>query len=100
MRPDDLPLNTWHRPAIPSDIVEAIEKEDLLSLDGVYGDKRVGDPLEYDHLRLIGTHGLVEIVVFNRGITLFTTDNERVVRIHRVLCKLNDAADGRSPMGD
>ena len=100
MKPDDLPVKIWPNAAMPSEIRQAIEKEDLLSLGGVYGDERVGDPMEYDHLRLIGTDGVVEIVVFNRGITLFTTDNEKVRRIHRVLCKLNDAIDGKASRAD
>ena len=55
----------------------------------VYGDKSVGDPAEYDNLKLVLTDDTVEITVFNRGITLFMSDDERVRRIHRVLCKLD-----------
>ena len=50
--------------------------------------KDAGDPVEYDHLRLVLTDDVVEIEVFNRGITLFTTDDEKIKRIHRVLCQL------------
>jgi hypothetical protein len=35
------------------------------------------------------TDDTVEITVFNRGITLLTSDDERVQRIHRVLCRLD-----------
>jgi hypothetical protein len=94
MTPDDLPLKTWHGPAIPAEIRQAIEVEDLLSLGGVYGDRRVGDPMEYDHVKLIGPDDAVEITFYNRGITLFTTDDEVIRRIHRVLCTLSDAVGG------
>jgi hypothetical protein len=69
---------------------KSINKEDILNLGGVYGDKDAGDPTEYDHLRLVLTDDVVEIKVFNRGITLLFTDDEKVKRIHRVLCKLDD----------
>ena len=34
-----------------------------------------------------------EITVFNRGIALLLSDDERIRRIHRVLCKLQDSAN-------
>jgi hypothetical protein len=45
--------------------------------------------VEYDLLKLILSEGTIEITVFNRGITLFISDNERIRRIHRVLGKLD-----------
>lgn len=89
MKPDDLPVKTWRGAKIPADVRKSINEENILSLGGVYGDKHAGDPIEYDHLRLVLTNDVVEIEVFNRGITLFTTNDEKVNRIHRVLCKLD-----------
>lgn len=65
------------------------------NLGAVYGDRDAGDPVEYDHLRLILTDDTVEITVFNRGITLFLSDDEKVRRIHRVLCKLDQPKNSR-----
>ena len=87
-KPGDLPVKVWRRIKIPAELMEAIIKEDLLNLGGVYGDRTVGDPVEYDHLKIVLTDDIVEITIFNRGITLFLSDDERVRRIHRVLCKL------------
>ena len=89
MKPDDLPVKTWRGAKIPPEVRKSINEEDILNLGGVYGDKDAGDPVEYDHLRLILTDDVVEIEVLNRGITLIITDDERVKRIHRVLCKLD-----------
>ena len=47
--------------------------------------------VEYDNLNLVMTDDAVEITVFNRGITLFTPDDKKVRRIHRVLCKLDES---------
>lgn len=88
MKPDSLPVKTWRGAEIPADVRGEINAEDLLSLGGVYGDWRVGDPMQYDNLKLVLTDDTVEITVFNRGIALFISDDERIRRIHRVLCKL------------
>ena len=93
MKPDVLPVKTWRGAKIPAEVRQSINEEDILNLGGVYGDKDAGDPVEYDHPRLVLTDDVIEIEVFNRGITLFTTDDEKVKRIHRVLCKL---AGGRN----
>jgi hypothetical protein len=61
---------------------------------GVYGYRNAGYPVEYDNLKVFLADDVVEITVFNRGIMLFTSDDERVRRIHRVLCKLDQPGDG------
>ena len=89
MRPADLPVRTWRQGQIPAEVLKSINDEGIPNLAGVYGDKDAGDPVEYDHLRLILTDKIIEIEFFNRGITLFMTDDDTVKRIHRVLCKLD-----------
>ena len=94
MKPEGLPVKVWRGTKIPAEVRKAINDENLLNLGGVYGDKNVGDPVEYDYLKLVLTDDTVEITVFNRGITLLTSDDERVRRIHRVLCKLDKSGEG------
>lgn len=89
MKPDSLPVKAWPGAKIPADMQVAVSGVDLLNLDGVYGNKNAGDPMEYDNLKLVLTDDTVEITVFNRGIALFMSDDERIRRIHRVLCKLD-----------
>jgi len=89
MKPESLPVKVWRGAKIPANVRSAINEENLLNLSGVYGDKNAGDPVEYDHLKLVLTGHTVEITVFNRGIALFMTNDERVRRIHRVLCMLD-----------
>lgn len=89
---EDLPIRAWQDRAIPEDVRRAIQEEGVLDLGGVYGDRDLGDPIEYDQLRLVTEDGVVEIEFFNRGITLFMTDDEVFRRIHRVLCKLDRAS--------
>jgi len=96
MQPGSLPVTKWQGDEIPDGIRQSVFDEDLLELGGVYGDKHAGDPTEYDWLRLRVEGQDVEITVWNRGITLFTTNDERVVRIHRVMCKLMEAAEAAS----
>lgn len=91
MKPDGLPVRILRGAEIPAVVCAAVNEENLLNLGGVYGDKKAGDPVEYDNLKLILTDDAVEITVYNRGITLFKSDDERVRRIHRVLCMLDEA---------
>jgi len=64
----------------------------LLDLGGSYGDPEAGDPVQYDELRIEHGQGVVEIVVYNRAILLFSTDSEAVRRIHQVCGRLDDIA--------
>ena len=89
VKAQSLPAKVWRGAKIPAEASTAVNEENLLNLGGVYGDKNAGDPVEYDHLMLVLTDDTVEITLFNRGITLFTSDEERLRRIHRVLCKLD-----------
>jgi hypothetical protein len=51
--------------------------------------------VEYDNLKLfLLTDDTVEITVFNRGIMLFTSDDEKVRRIQWGLCKLDQPGNG------
>ena len=88
-RPESLPVKVWRGAEIPPGARKAVSEEDLLSLGGVYGDESAGYPVQYDHLKLVLRDDTVEITVFNRGIALFLSDDERVRRIHRVVCKLD-----------
>ena len=62
----------------------------FLDLGGTYGDPNPGDPIQYDELRIEHDQGAVEIVVHNRAILLFTTDDEAVRGLHQVCCRLDD----------
>jgi hypothetical protein len=77
-----LPATTIEASDLPSDL-RALVVRHLLDLGGTYGDAQAGDPIQYDELRIEYDQGEVEIVVYNRAILLFTTDNEAVRRIHR-----------------
>ena len=95
MKSDDLPVRTWCGAKIPGEARKSTNEEDILNLGGVYGDKDAGNPIEYDHLRLVLSDDVVEVEFFNRGITLFMTEGEKVKRIHRLLCTLDDRATWR-----
>ena len=91
VKPESLPVKVWRGAGIPADVRKAINEENVLNLGGVYGDRRLGDPVQYDQLRLVLTDDTVEITVFNRGIMLLMSNDERIRRIHRVLGRLEKA---------
>ncbi len=74
----------------PPDDVLALLDHHLLEFAGTYGDPNLGDPTQYDALRIEHDQGDVEIVVYNR--VLLRTDDEVVRRIHQVCCRLDDLA--------
>lgn len=92
MKPESLPVRTWRGMKISAELRKSINDENLLNLGGVYGHKDVGEPAEYDYLKLLPAGGVAEIEVFNRGITLLMSDDEKIKRIHRVFCKLDTPA--------
>jgi len=75
---------------VPRRVRQAIESSRLLELEGRYGDPRVFSPVEYDHLVVETPDREIEIEVFNRGILLYTTGDETLRRIDRVLCAILD----------
>ncbi len=94
-KPESLPVRAWSGTDIPTEVREAAEQEGLRELGGVYGDRNVGDPVQYDHLKLWFGDKIVEITVLNRGIMLLFGDDERLRRIHRLACRLCDPEPSR-----
>lgn len=90
MRPKDLPLRIWNGDEIPAEVKTAIKKERLAHLGGVHGDPTAGYPMEYNYAHMyFGSGDAVEITFYNRGITLFLSEEEWIKRIHRVFSKLD-----------
>ena len=83
--PKSLPVNTWKGAKIPKEFYKQMHEENLLNLGGNYGKKEHGDPQEYDHLRLILTDDVVDIKVYNRGISLMQNMDKNILRIHRCI---------------
>jgi len=95
MEPQNLPIKVWEAEEIPFKVKRTIKNEDILNIAGFYGKIEASAPVEYDHLKLILTDDVVEVEFFNRGFTLLTTDDEKVRRIHRILCTLIDKKEIR-----
>ena len=75
---------------IPRRVLQAVEANRLLELEGQYGDRRVSSPVEYDHLIIETPDREIDIEVFNRGVLLYTTGDQTLRRIDRVLCAILD----------
>jgi len=91
-----LPPRVWSGTEIPEEVRTAIRAERLAELSGTYGDPQAGDPIQYDQLTLTFPRSAVKLELFNRAILLFLTDDERIQRIHHVLCKLDKAGAAAS----
>ncbi len=97
MSPEDLPTNVWEGDKIPREVRRAIKDEDILNIAGSYGDRYATvDSIEYDYLKIVLDSDVVEVEFYNRGYTLFRTNDEKVLRTHRVLCTLMDRVPDRT----
>ena len=70
------------------DVLVAILDNGLLNAGGVYGDPRVGEPIQYDELVFEHAERKTSIRVFNCAIGIFRTKDEIYVRVHRVCAKI------------
>lgn len=73
---------------LTEEVVRSIHENGLLSLDGTHGDPDVGEPIQYDEIRIEHDRGTAVVTVFNRAIMLFKTDDPLFVRIHRACGKI------------
>jgi hypothetical protein len=73
------------QPNIPDSILQALRAERILELAGDYGRPSLGSPIEVDLLQVQTEAGVHELRLFNRGLMLFTSDDEIYKRLHRFL---------------
>jgi hypothetical protein len=78
---------------LPPVVIDAIQRERLEELAGEWGEPDAGEPIEYEQLQVAYEHGAFELTLFNRGILLIFSDDERVRRMHRALCVVHDAVE-------
>ena len=82
MKTADLPVKVWRAAKIPAEVRKAVNEENLLNLGGVYGDKRAGDPVEYDHLKLVLTDDMTRelLILFLVDLTKFLSGTSTKVK--------------------
>ena len=88
--PNSIRATIWRGSQIQAKIVESLHAECILDLEGIHGDKNAGEPMEYDHLKLKMAEKTVKITVFNRGVSLLFTRDEKIRRLHRFFGVLNE----------
>ena len=70
---------------IPQNIKEIIEETKITGIGGVYGDHRVGAPIQYDLLIIDFDNKKVTIEAFNISIFLIKTNDPYLKRVFKVL---------------
>jgi hypothetical protein len=92
-RGEGLEVTEWTAPGIPETILECLECERIEDLDGHWGDPRAGDPIQVDIVDVETPDRMMTVEVYNRAISLFTSDEDDLFRrIHRVCETLRAAA--------
>ncbi len=77
--------------AIPREVLLSIHDNELLGKSGDYGDPHAGHPVQCDHLRIEHCGETTEIIVYNRAIMLFHSNDEIFKRVHRLCCAIETA---------
>lgn len=71
------------QPNIPEEVLKAIGEERVIDLTGDFGEPGLAFPVEVDLLTIETDEKDLRLRVFNRGMTLFSFDDDRVRRLHR-----------------
>lgn len=87
------PSTTLREETLPPVVIDAIQRERLEELAGEWGEPDAGEPIAYERLHVAYECGAFELTLFNRGILLIFSDDERVRRMHRALCVVHDAVE-------
>jgi hypothetical protein len=77
-------VTEWEAPNIPQVVLDGIEREELDALEGEWGDSTLADPIQVEMIDLETGDETFSIEIFNRGISLLSTDSDEMRRIHRV----------------
>jgi hypothetical protein len=87
-RVDTLPEIDLSGADIPPAVLEVARSARILELSGFRGDPSAGAPTEVDDLLIETQRSEIRIRVYNRGIHLLSSDDDELVRIHRVCSML------------
>lgn len=87
--PTLFPWRIWEGPALTPADCAVIEREGLLTLGGSYGNRRWGDPVQYDELCItLADDSEVVIICYNRALGLLSAPTDALRAIHRALGQL------------
>jgi hypothetical protein len=73
-------------PKLLHDIIDSVFENDLLNSEGTYGIPDAGEPVQVDLIEIEHEQGTTKIVLYNRAIMLFQTNEEIYRRIHKLCC--------------
>jgi hypothetical protein len=93
METSDLTTIVLETEELTREILVSILDNGILELGGVYGDLKVGTPIQYDELVFEHGRGKTVVRIFNRAIMLFRSRDDVYVRVHRV-CSMIERPNG------
>jgi len=70
---------------IPENVVSQIHEDDLFSLGSSYGDSSLGNPIEFNFLRVTAEGKDYEVEVRNLSILMIFENNDETRRIFRIV---------------
>ncbi len=85
---DDIKFFELNGEAVPENIRQLIESNDLLSLSGPFGMKEGATPQEYEELEIRSENQTTKIQIFNKGMSMFMQETPELKRLFEVCCRL------------
>jgi len=70
---------------IPEKVISQIYEDDLFSLGSSYGDSSLGNPIEFNFLRVTADGKDYEVEVQNLGILMIFENNDETRRVFRIV---------------
>lgn len=72
---------------IPQNILDIIDETKIVEIGGVYGDEKVGVPIQYDSLIIEFNNTSVTIESFNITIFIIKTNDPYIKRVFKVMAQ-------------
>lgn len=87
-------VTEWEAPHIPETVLDSIEREAVDALEGIWGNPKIGDPIQVDVIDVETETDFVSVELFNRAICLVHEDSSELQRLHRTCGTLEAAVPG------
>lgn len=82
---ENLPIHKYDWDLIPKNILDLIKDNKIMEIGGVYGDPKVGNPIQYDHLTIEYEGKVTTIEAFNITMFLAFAEDPYIKRVFQVL---------------
>ena len=82
---DKLAKLEFNENELPKEIFNVIEETKIYEIPGIYGDQKIGNPIQYDRLEIKYENKTVVIEAYNIAIFIYFAEDPYIKRVFKVL---------------